>query len=90
MRIINELHGCIDKYPHVIPYTNVSDSIFLKVNGNILKKRNNLLQTSVTFFTMILFYQYPKVDFMVPEMRMTECVLVILLLEIRCKNTPIQ
>ena len=34
----------MDKYPNLIPYKNVSDSIFLKVNGNILKKRNNLLQ----------------------------------------------
>ena len=43
----NELHYCIKKHPHVIPYPNVSDLIHIKVNGNMLNKKKDLLQFSV-------------------------------------------
>ena len=34
-------------HPHIIPYPNVSDSIFVKVNENTLKKEKNFIQISV-------------------------------------------
>ena len=45
--IFNELHGWKEKNPHVIQYPNISDSIFYKVNGSLLKKNNHLIQISV-------------------------------------------
>ena len=45
--IINELHDWIEKHPCVIPSPNVSESIFVKVNVNILKKQNHLPQILV-------------------------------------------
>ena len=40
----NELHYCIYKHPHVSPYPNVSELIRIKVNGNMLNKRKELIQ----------------------------------------------
>ena len=37
--ILNELPDWIEKQSHVIPSPNVSDSIFVKVNGIIFKNR---------------------------------------------------
>ena len=44
---VNGLHKWIDKTPHLIPYPNLSESICVKVNGNLLKNHNHLLQISV-------------------------------------------
>ena len=44
---INELHAWIENHPHVINSPNVKDSVFVKINGTLLKKQNNLLQISV-------------------------------------------
>ena len=35
------------KHPHVIQYPNISNSIFVKFNGTLLKKQKHLLQISV-------------------------------------------
>ena len=45
--IVNELHYCIYKHPHVSPYPNVSELIRIKVNGNMLNKKKDLIQFSV-------------------------------------------
>ena len=46
-KVVNELHDWIEKQPHLIQSTNVSYSIFVKVNGTLLKKRKHLIQISV-------------------------------------------
>ena len=45
--IDNKFNDWIEKHHHTIPYLNVSESIFAKINGNLLKKQKNLLQISV-------------------------------------------
>ena len=42
--IVNELHYWIEKQPHEIQYPNISDSLFVKINGNLVKKQKYLLQ----------------------------------------------
>ena len=42
--LVNELHYWIEKHPHVIQYSNVSDSLFVKINGTLVKKHKQLLQ----------------------------------------------
>ena len=37
-KMVSELHDWVEKQPHVFQYPNVSDSIFVKVNGIILKE----------------------------------------------------
>ena len=46
-KLVNELHDWIENQPHVIQYPNVPDSLFVKINGNLLKKQKYLLQISV-------------------------------------------
>ena len=45
--LVNELHDWIDKHPSVIHSQILSYSIFVKVNGTLLKKHTNLLQIYV-------------------------------------------
>ena len=37
-KLINELHAWIENNPHVIYSPNVKDSVFVKVNGTLVKK----------------------------------------------------
>ena len=46
-KIVYELCTWIENNPNVIHSTNVSDSLFFKVNGTILNNHNYLLQISV-------------------------------------------
>ena len=71
----------MEKHPHVILSTNVLDSIFIKLNGNILKKQKKLIQILLHELRNDLIHHNTKVDLMVLEMRMIVFVLVILLLE---------
>ena len=45
--IFNALNNWIEKQPHLIQPPNVTDSIFVKVNGTIVKKQKRLIQISV-------------------------------------------
>ena len=42
-KLVNTLHECIEKNPHVIQYQNVSYSLFVKINGTIVKKQKHLV-----------------------------------------------
>ena len=44
---VNELHDWIENHPQVIHYPNVSDSLFFKINDNLVKKQKHILQISV-------------------------------------------
>ena len=44
---INELNYWIENHPHVIHLPNVKDSLFVKINGTILKKHKHLPQISL-------------------------------------------
>ena len=45
--LVNSLHDWVETSPNVIQYTNVSDSIFFKINGTLVKKQKHLIQISV-------------------------------------------
>ena len=47
VNIVNRLHDWIEKHTHVIQYPNIWDSIFVKVNGTLVKEQKDLLQISV-------------------------------------------
>ena len=42
--LINELHSWIENHPHIIHYPNVKYSVFVKVNGTLVKKQKHPLQ----------------------------------------------
>ena len=46
-KLVNELHYWIEKNPHVIQPPNLSDSLFFKTNGTLVKKQKHLLQILV-------------------------------------------
>ena len=46
-KFVNQLHEWLENYPHVIDSPKVSDKVFVKINGNIVKKQKHLLQISV-------------------------------------------
>ena len=46
-KLVNELHYCIEKYPFAILSPNVSDSVFVKINGSLVKKQSYIIQISV-------------------------------------------
>ena len=46
-KLVYELHAWIENHPHVIQSPNVSDSLFVKINGALLEKHNHLLQISL-------------------------------------------
>ena len=46
-KLVNELHDWIDKHPHVIKYPNVSDSLFVKINGTLVNKQKHIIQIFV-------------------------------------------
>ena len=46
-RLVNELNDCIENHPHVIQTQNISDSLFVKINGTPVKKHKHLLQIPV-------------------------------------------
>ena len=46
-KIINELHAWIKNHPRVIHSPNVKDSVFVKINGTLVKKQKHLLRISV-------------------------------------------
>ena len=46
-KIVNELHAWIENHPNAINYPILKDSLFVKINGTILKKQEHLLQISV-------------------------------------------
>ena len=46
-KLANELHDWIGEKTRVIQPPNVSDSLFVKLSGTILKKQKHLLQISV-------------------------------------------
>ena len=46
-KLVNELHYWIENHPHVIHLPNVSDSLLIKINGTLVKKKKYLLQISV-------------------------------------------
>ena len=42
--ILNELHAWVENYPHVIYSPNVKDSVFVKIDGTLLKIQKHLPQ----------------------------------------------
>ena len=40
-KIVNKLHAWIENHPHVVNYHNVSDSLFVKINGTIVNKKES-------------------------------------------------
>ena len=46
-KLINKLHASIDIHPYIIHSHNVKDSLFVKNNGNLVKKQKHQLQISV-------------------------------------------
>ena len=46
-----QLHEWIEKQPHVIQLPNVSDSLFVKINGAIVKKQKHILQIANVIHT---------------------------------------
>ena len=46
-KLVNELHDWIENHPNIVHSHNVSDSLFVKINGTLVKKRKRLLQISV-------------------------------------------
>ena len=46
-KLINKLHAWIENHPHAIHPPNVKDSVFLKINGFMVKKQKHLLQMPV-------------------------------------------
>ena len=46
-KLVNELHNCIEKHPDLIQSPNVSDSLFVKINGTHVNKWKHLIQVSV-------------------------------------------
>ena len=46
-KLVNKLHYWIEKHPHLILPPNVSDSLFVKINGTLVKNHNYIPQISV-------------------------------------------
>ena len=46
-KLVNELHSWIENHPNVIHSSNVKDSLFVKINGTIVRKQKHLPQISV-------------------------------------------
>ena len=46
-KLINELHNLMQKHLHAIRSPNVSDSIFVKINGNLVNKQKDLFKILV-------------------------------------------
>ena len=46
-RLINELHAWIENHPNVIHSPNLKDSVFVKINGTLVKKKNHIIQILV-------------------------------------------
>ena len=46
-KLVNELHDYIEKDPHIIQSPNVSDSLFVKINGTLVDKHKQILQILV-------------------------------------------
>ena len=46
-KLVNQLYAWIENHPRVVHSPNVKDSLFLKVNGTIVKKQKHLLKISV-------------------------------------------
>ena len=46
-KIVNALHDWIEKHPYVIQSKKISDSLFVKINGTLVKKQKHMLQISV-------------------------------------------
>ena len=46
-KLVNDLHAWIENHPHVIHYSNVKDSLFIKINGTLVKKQNHVIHISV-------------------------------------------
>ena len=72
LKKFNELHEWIEKHPHVIQLTNVSDSLFVKINGTLVKKQNNLLHISVQYLHNGLILPISQADFFVQELWMAK------------------
>ena len=47
LKIVNDLHSCIENQPHVIHLPNLKDSLFVKINGTLVNKQKHLLQIPV-------------------------------------------
>ena len=46
-KLINELYAWIENQPHVIHPPNVKDSVFVKINGTLVRKQNHIPQIPV-------------------------------------------
>ena len=46
-KLVYELHDCIENNPHPIHYPNLSDSLFVKINGILVNKQRHKIQNSV-------------------------------------------
>ena len=44
---VDELYDWIEKDPHVIKYPNISYSLFVKTNGNLVNNQTHIPQISV-------------------------------------------
>ena len=73
-KLVNELHEWIEKQPNIIQSTNISDSMFVKFNGTLLKEDKLLPQISVRDLQNDIIFPVLKVDFMVLEMSTAEYV----------------
>ena len=46
-KLVNELHDWIENHPNAINPPNTSDSLFVKINGTIVRKQKHIIQISV-------------------------------------------
>ena len=45
--LVNGLHEWMEKHPNVIQFPNISYSLFVKINGTLVKKQKHIIQVSV-------------------------------------------
>ena len=63
-KLVNELNDWIQYQPHVIQSQNVLDSLFVKINGTLVKKQNHLLQIPVQYLYNDMILPIPQGEFL--------------------------
>ena len=85
-KLFYELDDWVENHPHVIHSPNVSDSLFVKINGTLIKKQKRLLQMSVREMHNDMILPIYQGGFLVQELFMEKYVLEIRHLGSTCQN----
>ena len=85
-KLVYELHVWIENHPYVIQSTNLSDSLFVNINGSPVNKYNHLLQISIQDLYNDIILTICQGEFFGARTVDGEYVLGIHLLVITCQN----